>query len=259
MDRKRAGRLFVGTSGYQYNHWKGVFYPEGVKKKDWLDHYVQHFATVEINNTFYNLPKVESFDAWRAHAPEGFCYALKFSRYGSHIKRLKDPEQPISMFLKRAERLGPVLGPILVQLPPNWGVNADRLRSFLEAAPRSHRWAVEVRDPSWLCDPIYDLLQQHDAALVVHDSIEDHPREITADWVYMRFHGTGSDYGGGYSAHFLSTEARRIHDDLEAGRDVYVYFNNDAHGHAVHDAQALLRYVERKRASRRPQSSPAPR
>lgn len=238
----KAGRLRVGTSGYHYAHWRGVFYPEELREKEWLDYYVTRFDTVEINNTFYHLPTPEAFDHWREHAPVGFCYALKFSRYGSHIKRLKDPAQPIKMFLGRARRLKEFLGPILVQLPPRWGVNPERLAGFLRAAPRRCRWAFEFRDQSWLCEEVYALLRAHDAALCIHDMLADHPRKLTAHWTYLRFHGT--NYSGCYSRQALAREAEWIRGYLKEGLDVYAYFNNDAEGYAPRNALDLLRFVK---------------
>jgi uncharacterized protein YecE (DUF72 family) len=235
------GAFRVGTSGYQYDHWRGRFYPAELPKKDWFPHYAKHFDTVEINNTFYGLPAAETFDAWRRQAPEGFCYALKFSRYGSHVKRLMEPRATIKVFLQRARRLQESLGPILVQLPPNWNVNTERLESFLKAAPRSVRWACEFRDPSWLCEEVFTILQRYNAALCIHDMIENHPRRITADWVYLRFHG--DRYSGSYSTQALQAQARGIKQPLGAGRDVFAYFNNDAEGFAVRNALELKRYV----------------
>lgn len=183
------GQFRVGTSGFQYDHWRGVFYPEGLPKKKWFAYYTKHFDTVEINNTFYGLPTEESCVGWRAQAPPGFCYGLKFSRYGSHLKRLKEPRRTIKVFLQHAHRLRKSLAPILVQLPPNWDVNTGRLQGFLTAAPRSVRWAFEFRDRRWLCEAVFSLLPRHDAALCIHDMIEEHPRRITASWIYLRFHG----------------------------------------------------------------------
>jgi uncharacterized protein YecE (DUF72 family) len=237
-----AGRLRIGTSGYHYAHWKGVFYPETLRQKDWLDYYVTRFDTVEINNTFYHLPEPRAFDQWREHAPAGFCYALKFSRYGSHLKRLKDPKQPIKLFLSRARRLKSFLGPILVQLPPRWGVNLERLAGFLDAAPRDYRWAFEFRDPSWLVGEVYAILRARRAGLCIHDLIPQHPRELTADFIYLRFHG--SRYSGCYSRQALAREAARINEYLHSGRDVYAYFNNDAEGYAPRNAADLLRLVK---------------
>jgi uncharacterized protein YecE (DUF72 family) len=240
---RRPGNLRVGTSGYQYDGWRGRFYPKTLPKPAWFAHYAQHFDAVELNATFYRLPEAATFERWRDAAPRGFCYALKFSRYGTHIKRLKDAPNTIGLFVERARLLGPSLGPILVQLPPRWHVNTARLATFLEAAPKQYRWAVEFRDPSWLCDEIYALLRTHRVALCVHDLIDRHPRVRTANWFYLRFHG--DEYAGSYSPQALSSAARRIRGHLANGYDVYAFFNNDVGGHAVRNAADLLRYVER--------------
>jgi len=238
--RRENGQLRAGTSGWQYDHWKGVFYPQKLKKSKWFHHYASRFDTVEVNNTFYNLPEATTFDRWCEQAPEGFRYALKFSRYGTHLKKLQDPQAGVDAFLGRAERLGALLGPILVQLPPHWGVNAGRLASFLDAAPKRIRWAVEFRDPSWLCGKVFGTLRAHGAALCIHDMLPDHPHEVTADWVYLRFHGPGP--WGNYSHQALSAAAQRIKAHLAESRDVFAYFNNDAYGYAVHNAMDLRRY-----------------
>ncbi len=232
----------VGTSGWQYDHWEEVFYPPELKKSEWFAYYAEHFDTVEVNNTFYHLPDPETFDAWREQAPPGFRYTLKFSRYGSHLKKLKDPQASIGAFLECAERLRAHLGMILVQLPPNWRADVERLDAFLSAAPKRIRWAVEFREASWLCEEVFDVLRSHSAALCVHDMLPDHPREVTTDRVYLRFHGPGP--WGGYTDQALSAAARRIEKHLDAGRDVYAYFNNDAHGYAVRNATDLRRYVQ---------------
>jgi uncharacterized protein YecE (DUF72 family) len=241
---RRRGRLRVGSSGYQYRHWRGAFYPAGLPARSWFAYYAARFDTVEINNTFYHLPEPAVFEAWRDEAPPGFCYALKYSRYGTHMKRLRDPEEHLGRFLEGAERLRGFLGPILVQLPPRWSADPGRLDAFLRVAPRQHRFAVELRDPSWLCAAVYDVLRRHRAALVIHDGIEDHPRLLTSDWTYLRFHGR--HYGGSYSPQALSGHARRIRRWLHDGHDVYAYFNNDRDGHAPRDAADLCRYLERR-------------
>jgi uncharacterized protein YecE (DUF72 family) len=235
------GQFRVGTSGYQYDHWRGIFYPSKLPKKLWFAFYAEHFDTVEINNTFYGLPGAETFAAWRAQAPPGFCYILKFSRYGSHLKRLKEPRATIKNFLQRARRLRTTLGPILVQLPPNWDVNIPRLSGFLKAASRSFRWAFEFRDRRWLCDDVYAILQHYNAALCIHDMIEDHPRRLTADWTYLRFHG--DHYSGSYTKPELTQQAKWIKRQLAQGKDVFAYFNNDVQGHALRNAADLKRYV----------------
>jgi uncharacterized protein YecE (DUF72 family) len=237
----RAGKFRVGTSGYQYDEWRGRFYPRDLPRSAWFSYYAQHFDAVELNTTFYRLPEIATFERWRDAAPRGFCYALKFSRYGTHIKRLKDAAGTIRLFVERARRLERSLGPILVQLPPRWHVNPDRLAAFLEAAPKQHRWAIEFRDPSWLCDEIYALLREHRIALCVHDLIQRHPRVRTTDWVYLRFHG--EHYSGSYSPQALSAAAGRIRAHLADGHDVYAFFNNDIGGHAVRNAADLRRYV----------------
>jgi uncharacterized protein YecE (DUF72 family) len=232
--------LRVGTSGFHYPHWRGVFYPSELPAAEWLAFYSGRFDTVEINNTFYRLPAAETFEAWRREVPEGFCFALKFSRFGSHLKRLKEPQESIGHFLGRARLLGPALGPILVQLPPRWSADPARLEAFLDAAPADLRWAFEFRDPSWLREELYGILARHGAALCLHDLIARNPRRATAGWVYLRYHGLR--YPGGYSPQKLAAEAARIRCFLADGRDVYAYFNNDAGGYAVSNAADLLRY-----------------
>jgi uncharacterized protein YecE (DUF72 family) len=231
----------IGTSGYQYPHWKARFYPDDIPKKQWFGYFAQHFDTVEINNTFYNLPGAETFDQWHDHAPQGFLYVLKYSRYGSHIKKLKDPDQHVPNFLDVARKLKSHLGPILVQLPPGWSFDPERLETFLSALPKDQRWALEFRNRSWLCDQTFELLRQHDAALCIHDMVEDHPRELTASWTYLRFHGPGP--GGNYSHQALTAAADRVADYLNQQIDVYAYFNNDAEGYALDNAAKLKEYV----------------
>ena len=237
------GRSRIGTSGWQYDHWKGIFYPAGLAKDRWFAFYSEHFDTVEVNNTFYHLPSAAAFDAWREEAPEGFCYALKFSRYGTQMKKLKDPDTTIGNFMERAQRLRSFLGPILVQLPPRWKPDVPRLRAFLDAAPSNVRWAVEFRDAAWLVEDVFSVLRDHNAALVIHDKIKDHPREVTADWVYLRFHGV--DYTHNYSQEQLTDAARWIRERLDSGLDAYAYFNNDAYAYAVANAEELRTLVEK--------------
>jgi len=241
MDDARP-RLRIGTAGYQYDHWRDVFYPRDLPKRRWFEHYAAHFDTVEVNGTFYSLPRAETFEAWRGAAPEGFVYALKFSRYGSHTKRLRDAASTIATFLERTELLGPTRGPILVQLPPRWRADPERLDAFLAEAPRNERWVVELRDADWLRDDVFAVLERHGAALCVHDMLDDHPERATAEFVYRRYHG--EHYAGSYSDDFLAAEARRIREHLDAGRDVYAYFNNDAEGWAVANARTLAEQAQ---------------
>ncbi len=235
-------KLRVGTSGWQYDHWRGVFYPDDLPKNRWFSYYAEHFDTVEINNTFYHLPSEATFDSWHNRTPRGFCYSLKFSRYGTQMKKLKDPDATIGSFMERARRLQSFLGPILVQLPPGWKPDYGRLRTFLRAAPRDVRWAVEFRNAEWFSEQVFDILRDNNVALVIHDMLPGHPREVTADWVYMRFHGV--DYSREYTHEQLTEAAEWIHTQLRTGVDVYAYFNNDASAYAVANARDLRRYVE---------------
>jgi uncharacterized protein YecE (DUF72 family) len=236
-----TGRIRIGTSGWQYRHWRERFYPPAVAVKGWFAHYATIFDTVEVNSTFYRLPEASTFAAWRRAAPRGFTFAVKFSRYGTHLRRLRTPRAILRRFLPRAERLGEHLGPILVQLPPRWGADPERLDAFLAAAPLRHRWAVEFRDPSWLCAPVYRVLARHGAALCLHDHIRDHPEEVTADWLYVRFHGAGRH--GPYGAAGLRHWAPRLRAHAAHGLDVWAYFNNDAEAWAIEDALRLGRYL----------------
>lgn len=234
-------RVRIGTSGYQYKHWKGDFYPQDMAVKDWFDHYTKFFDTVEINNTFYRMAQAETFAEWKAAAPKDFCYVIKYSKFGTHRKKLKDPQGHVNYFLERVVHLGDTLGPVLVQLPPKWKRNVERLRNFLEVTPRDLRWAIEVRDPDWLDEEFYAVLREFNAALVIHDMIPSHPRVTTANWIYLRYHG--QNYAGSYTEAELSKIADDIKDHRQHGRDVFAFFNNDLGGHAVRNALTLKKML----------------
>lgn len=237
-----AGRAHVGCSGWIYKHWRGVVYPEGLPQRRWFEHYATMFDSVEINNTFYRLPPASTVEAWAAQAPPGFTYALKLGGFGSHRMKLRDAVSWLPNHLDRAERLGPSLGPTLVQLPPRWKRNPSRLDEFLSAAPGSMRWAVEMREASWLHDDVFEVLRRHGAALCLHDLLADHPLERTTDWSYLRFHGPGAlsqKYMGRYGESRLAPLADLLGRWLEEGCDVYAFFNNDDQGFAVEDARWL--------------------
>ena len=196
------------------------------------------FDTVEINNTFYRLPRPEAVEGWAAQAPLGFIYASKLGQFGSHRMKLRDAASWMPNHLDRVERLGPSLGPTLVQLPPRWKRNAERLDEFLSVAPSHMRWAVELRDPTWVHEDVFEVLRRHRAALCIHDLLADHPWEMTTDWTYVRFHGPNAlteKYWGLYGPDRLAPIAARLAALLADGLDVYAYFNNDWHGHAVTD------------------------
>ncbi len=237
------GRARIGCSGWSYSDWRGVVYPPDLPKKEWLSYYTSLFDTVELNNTFYRLPTAAAVESWAAAAPPGFVFALKLGQFGSHRMKLRDAASWLPNHLDRATRLGASLGPTLVQLPPRWKRNAPRLDEFLTAAKGTMRWAVELREESWLHEDVYDVLRRHGAALCVHDLIADHPFVMTADWTYIRFHGPDAihnRYRGEYGAQRLQPWADRISGELDRGNDVYCYFNNDYDGLAVRDAQWLL-------------------
>jgi uncharacterized protein YecE (DUF72 family) len=217
-------------------------YPNDAPTRTWLGLYAQHFDTVELNTTFYRLPTARAVQSWRDQAPEGFCFALKVGRFGSHRKKLLDPEQWLANHLDRVRHLGDHLGPNLLQLPPRWRRDTGRLDHFLSVAPRDIRWAVELRDPSWLHEDTYDVLARHGAALCIHDLLPDHPVECTTDWTYWRFHGPNAvdePYQHRYGGRRLGPVADRLGAWLDDGCDVYAYFNNDWHGNAVADARTL--------------------
>jgi uncharacterized protein YecE (DUF72 family) len=244
--RPHFGRPRVGCSGWVYRDWRGVVYPAGLPQRRWFEHYATLFDTVEVNNTFYRMPSPAMAAQWAAQAPPGFVYALKLGAFGSHRMKLRDAGSWLPNHLDRAERLGPALGPTLVQLPPRWRRNALRLEEFLSAAPSTMRWAVELRDPSWLHEEVYNVLRRHGAALCLHDLLPDHPWLLTAGWTYVRFHGPEAlqrRYLGRYGPDRLEPVAARLTEWLHRGWDVYAYFNNDHQGHAAADAGWLRSHL----------------
>ncbi|MFC4352628.1 DUF72 domain-containing protein [Fodinicurvata halophila] len=232
--------IHVGTSGWHYDHWVGPFYPEGMNSSDFLPFYAERFETVEINNTFYQLPDPETLARWRDATPAGFRFACKGSRYITHMKKLKDPQESTKRFFQVVEALDAKLGPILFQLPPRWRADVERLTSFLAALPDNGRYALEFRDESWFTPEIYDALDRAKAAFCIYDLAgTGTPVEVTGDFAYVRLHGPDESYNGSYSDQALSEWARRFRQWQAEGRDVYCFFNNDQEGHAARDAQRL--------------------
>jgi uncharacterized protein YecE (DUF72 family) len=232
--------LYLGTSGWQYRHWRRVFYPEQLPQRDWLPYYAERFSTVEINNTFYNLPEKPVFEQWKQRTPDDFVFALKMSRFLTHLKRLHDPEEPVQRFLDRAEALGQKLGPVLIQLPPSFHADVDLLEATLATFGKSVRVAVEFRDESWFTDETRKILERRKAALCLADSPRrKQPFWRTADWGFVRFHEGSGGLGvrrPGYATQALHTWVRRIADTWGPRADVYTYFNNDHGGYAIKDA-----------------------
>jgi uncharacterized protein YecE (DUF72 family) len=242
---KPSSTLFIGTSGWSYDHWSGVFYPPGLPSDQRLAHYTGHLSSTEINSSFYNLPSEKTVATWRETVPQGFVFAAKASRYITHMKKLKDPDTGVSHFLARMSLLGDRLGPILFQLPPRWRFNADRLGSFLAALGSGFRYAFELRDPSWLNDRTYELLSRYGVAYCIYELGGFlSPTEVTADFVYIRLHGPAAPYQGDYDTRILTGWAGAICGWLEEGLQVYCYFDNDEAGYAVRNAielQEMLR------------------
>ena len=232
--------VWVGTSGYVYRHWRGgVFYPPGLRAREELAWYGARFRTVELNNSFYRLPSREHFARWREETPDDFLFAVKVSRFVSHVKRLRDASEPLALLLEHASALGPKLGPLLVQLPPQFHLDLPRVEQFLASLPEGNRWVLEVRHPSWQVPSVYETLGRRGVALGVPVGGRVQPDLVTtAPFTYLRMHA-GATPGGGFEEEQLRAWAARIRALWRSGKDVFVYFNNDWEGHAVRDALRL--------------------
>lgn len=253
--------LLIGTSGWQYKHWKGGFYPPELRQASWLEHYAERFDTVELNNSFYRLPEETAFDAWRRRLPAGFVVAVKASRYLSHVRRLAEPEQPVRLLMERAERLGEKLGPVLVQLPPKMKQDLDRLDQTLRSFPRRQKVTVEFRDSSWFTNGCRRVLEKYGSAMCIADGgAVDSPLWRTADWGYVRFHSGRASPASCYGSRSLRTWAERIASVWSPDDDVYAYFNNDLHGCAPRNARTFASAAgsARLRPSRVPGRGEAP-
>jgi len=241
-------QIRIGCSGWLYKHWRGNFYPTNLAQSRWFDHYAQAFDTVEINNSFYRLPTSETFAKWRDQAPSDFQYAVKASRFLTHLRKLKEPTDPLVRFFKNAKELGSTLGAVLYQLPPNFKINVDRLTEFLEAIPVAARAAgfrcpchvIEFRDASWYDDRVFALLERHRVVLCLHDMQGSATERIVAGpAVYVRFHFGTSKYGGRYEERRLDDWAAWLVARARDRLNVFAYFNNDTGGHAPRDAVRL--------------------
>jgi uncharacterized protein YecE (DUF72 family) len=235
------GRCHIGTSGWSYRHWRGPFYPSDMSKgAEQLRFYAERFDTVEVNGTFYRLIETDTFRRWREETPKRFVFACKGSRYLTHMKRLKDPEQGVGRFFERVEALEGKLGPVVFQLPGRFKPDRERLAGFLKALPKGHRYAFEFRDPRWFEPGVLKLLAEHDVALCLYEFAgEQTPLEVTASFVYIRLHGPDGAYQGSYSDAALRTWAERIGAWAKKGLDVYCYFDNDDRAFAPKNALRL--------------------
>jgi len=238
------GKIFIGTSGWVYSHWEGIFYPESLNSKDKLKYFSQHFKTTEVNYSFYHLPKPTTYQNWYSQTPGDFLFALKASRFITHIKRLKGAGGAWKIFIKNALNLKEKLGPILFQFPSNFQAtpeNIKRLEAFLKFISNNRlRFAFEFRHQSWCQDKTYKILKKYNTAWVIADSPR-YPKveQVTTDFVYLRLHGSKILFSSKYSKKELKDFAQKIKKWLKQNKDVFVYFNNDAYGYAVENAKTL--------------------
>lgn len=251
---------YVGTSGWQYASWRGAFYPEGAPTSRWLEAYAERFPTVEVNATFYRLPARSVFAGWARRTPDGFVLTCKLSRYVTHVRRLREPEQAVARFLDRAAPLGQRLGPLLVQLPPDLRLDLGALKAMLAAVPSTLRVAFEPRHGSWFTDGVLHALAQRDAALCLADrrSRPVTPLVRTAGWAYVRLHEGIASPRPGYGDTALRSWVQRVAERWPAGADAYVYFNNDANARAPHDAKRFETLAARAGMAVAPPRHPGP-
>jgi uncharacterized protein YecE (DUF72 family) len=239
-------QYYIGTSGWHYDHWRQLFYPDKLPRLKWLEFYSRHFSTVELNNSFYRLPSEEAFTNWYNSSPANFAFAVKVSRFITHIRRLKNSEEPVDTFLSRAKILKEKLGPLLYQLPPSMHRDDDRLESFLSILPKGLKHTLEFRHQSWLDEVVFEILRRHNAGLCVFDMPGlTCPLVATADFAYIRFHGSTGLYSSCYSDEELAEWARRLAGLTPEVKAVYIYFNNDAEAFAVRNAMTLGNYLKR--------------
>jgi uncharacterized protein YecE (DUF72 family) len=241
---KEKPTIHIGTSGWHYKSWKGDFYPRDLDERQFLDYYSKRFDTTEINNSFYKVPSEYTLKDWKDRVHSGFVFSAKASRYITHMKKLKDPKEPVSNFMHKMQNLGDNLPIILFQLPPRWKYNGDRLTSFLETLPANYLYSFEFRDPNWFNDKTYEILSKYKASLCIYDMKgETSPLQITADFVYVRFHGPDEMYTGEYGHDRLKIWKDRIMEWIDDGKEVFVYFNNDRGGYAPRDALRLIEMI----------------
>ncbi|HEY9784106.1 MAG TPA: DUF72 domain-containing protein [Candidatus Obscuribacterales bacterium] len=242
--------LCIGTSGWNYDHWRGRFYPPKLPPSSFLRYYAEEFDSAEVNYSFYRLPKEATYRKWASTVPRDFIFALKVSRFISHVKRLRDASDAFHKFVDNALALEQHLGPLLLQCPENFHADTERLKDFLRMAGsisdrHGLRLVFEFRHRSWFDTQVYALLERHNAALVIADS-PDYPRHdiVTADFAYYRFHGRRELFASSYTRSELEMEAKRILKLARQGLDIYGYFNNDANAHAISNARLLKQLLQ---------------
>ena len=232
--------IHIGTSGWYYEHWRGSFYPKELADEAFLDYYKKHFGTVEINNTFYRLPSSQTFKSWNHSVPKDFLFSIKASRYITHMKKLKDPKESVAHFFDNLQPLTEKIGVILFQLPPRWHSNPERLQAFLETLPTGYRYCFEFRDPTCFDEKIYRILESFNAAFCIYDLDGTlSPKKVTADFVYIRLHGSNGPYQGKYDTQTLCGWAGAISAWVSQRKEVFCYFDNDQDGYAALNALEL--------------------
>ncbi len=237
---------YIGTSGWHYDHWRRIFYPDKLTKAKWLEFYATYFTTVELNNSFYKLPSEAAFTAWRDSSPANFTFAVKVSRFITHIKRLRNTEEAVENFVTRAKILGEKLGPLLYQLPPNMHRNDEVLGSFLSIVPQGLKHVFEFRHQSWLEEGVFEILRKYNIGFCVFDMPSvSCAVAATADFAYIRFHGSTGLYRSYYSGDELADWAKRLTDLTANLKAIYIYFNNDAEGFAVRNATTFAGYLQK--------------
>lgn len=251
---KKHSLVHIGTSGWEYKHWKNIFYPQELSGKDHLKHYARIFSTVEVNNSFYHLLSANSVQNWIHCVPENFIFSVKASRYITHMKKLKDPKASSEKFFESIKPFGDKIGPVLFQLPPNFGFNPQRLEEFIihcttkdkVCSPKNmpYQYAFEFRNPSWYVDETYEILKRYNCAFCIYNlGPTQTPKEVSADFIYWRFHGNYGIGSGKYSTKELEGFAEDINEVVSKGKNVYCYFNNDEKGFAIDNAMALREII----------------
>jgi uncharacterized protein YecE (DUF72 family) len=234
------GKVVIGTSGWNYGHWKGKFYPDDIPKTKWFHYYYERFNTVELNTTFYHLPKKTTFEKWYSESPPDFIFSIKASRYITHIKKLIEPEEPVKRFFENAAGIKDKAGVILFQLPPGLKYNEERLVNIINILPGNYRYTFEFRNETWWNDKAYELLKDQNIAFCIFELAgQITPRLATADFIYIRLHGPGGKYSGSYSDETLKSWASDFSKWMDEGKDVYCYFDNDDSAYAVYNAFTL--------------------
>ena len=242
----------IGTSGWSYRHWKGLFYPPRLKSTEWLRFYADHFYTTEINGSFYKLPTQETVIEWTKKVPTNFMFCPKMSRFLTHMKKLNDPDEPLERFFNIFQQMKKMMGPVLLQLPRQLRFNynkAEHLYHLLGSKYKKYEFVLEVRHETWLKKESLDLMTKHDIGLVISQSGERFPYSemVTAKNIYIRFHGPRELYASSYSDEMLKEFAKKFRNWEREGHTIWAYFNNDIHGFAIEDARRLTKLLEKKK------------